>query len=410
MTLTRLRSRKIAVAALPMIVSGLVGQRALAQDLTITDPDPDLFFQDTSGGSSTTGDWTLQGSDTDWLIRDQNNVITVLRLTTGTGHVNSMVVDGPSGDITLGNGAFFMDRSLSYLGLGTTTPSAHLHMVGLSPQPIWESTADGSQVRWEYVSPNFSMEGNTEQNILQANATAPQYSLVIDSAGNIGAGTSTPDGAFHLYRDQPGQRAELIVDNSGKPVGSRSMFRLVNNGEIAFNMDNIATGQTWRFRNGNTGFRISLDGTGGPELEVRNNGNVVIRGTLVENSDVNVKRDIELLDPEAVLNGLQALAVSEWSYEWDGSGVRHIGPMAQDFHAAFGLGEDETKISPRDMAGVAMAAVQALVDKVEAQEQQIVDLERQNGALQAGMERLERLEAQLAAMNERLPGTAATGN
>ena len=38
------------------------------------------------------------------------------------------------------------------------------------------------------------------------------------------------------------------------------------------------------------------------------------------------------------------MPVSTWSYQAQGTGIRHLGPTAQDFRAAFGLGENGTTI------------------------------------------------------------------
>jgi flagellar biosynthesis/type III secretory pathway protein FliH len=43
-----------------------------------------------------------------------------------------------------------------------------------------------------------------------------------------------------------------------------------------------------------------------------------------------------------------------------------MGPTAQDFQAAFGLGSDEQCIGTVDADGVALAAIQGLNEKVEA--------------------------------------------
>jgi hypothetical protein len=64
-----------------------------------------------------------------------------------------------------------------------------------------------------------------------------------------------------------------------------------------------------------------------------------------------------------VLAKLAVLPISAWSYEWEPD-VPHLGPMAQDFAAAFGLGDDETKINHIDANGVTMVAIQALYRRV----------------------------------------------
>ena len=75
------------------------------------------------------------------------------------------------------------------------------------------------------------------------------------------------------------------------------------------------------------------------------------------------------------------LPISEWSYKTAADGTRHIGPMAQDFSAAFGLGNSNTSIATLDVGGVALAAIQAL--------------EAENRALEARIEALEALVAEL---------------
>jgi hypothetical protein len=69
--------------------------------------------------------------------------------------------------------------------------------------------------------------------------------------------------------------------------------------------------------------------------------------------------------------------------------MKHIGPMAQDFYGAFGLGDDEKYISTLDADGVALAGVQALYELAKQQQAQIEALQRQNAELNARLEALE---------------------
>ncbi len=61
-----------------------------------------------------------------------------------------------------------------------------------------------------------------------------------------------------------------------------------------------------------------------------------------------------------VLAKLNALPVATWRYQWESAGVRHLGPMAQDWHATFGLGKGDTTIPMVDAHGVLVVAIQAL--------------------------------------------------
>lgn len=106
-------------------------------------------------------------------------------------------------------------------------------------------------------------------------------------------------------------------------------------------------------------------------------------GAWTNNSDVERKRDLEPVDGRAVLTALVAVPMTEWSYDDEGEGVRHIGPMAQDFHAAFGLGDSDRHIATVDADGVALAAIQGLHALLVERDATIADLEDRLAALEA---------------------------
>jgi hypothetical protein len=108
-------------------------------------------------------------------------------------------------------------------------------------------------------------------------------------------------------------------------------------------------------------------------------------------SDVNSKHLFRDLAGEDVLGKIAALRIAEWSYKAQDSSIRHIGPTAQDFHAAFGLGEDERYIGSLDADGVALAAVQALEVRTRALGEQNERLQQENDDLRARLTRLESL-------------------
>ncbi len=98
-------------------------------------------------------------------------------------------------------------------------------------------------------------------------------------------------------------------------------------------------------------------------------------GTWTNSSDVNRKTDFRAIDPRTVLEGIAELPVSAWRYRAEGTDVLHIGPTAQDFHAAFGLnGTDSTHIATVDADGVALAAIKALYELIREKDAQIAEL------------------------------------
>lgn len=105
-------------------------------------------------------------------------------------------------------------------------------------------------------------------------------------------------------------------------------------------------------------------------------------------SDRNVKTDIRPIDVDDILARVVALDISTWRYKKDPADVRHLGPMAQDFRAAFGLWDTDRMIFPLDATGVSMAAIQGLHRRLQA-------AEAEGDALRARLEQLERRLADL---------------
>jgi hypothetical protein len=76
-----------------------------------------------------------------------------------------------------------------------------------------------------------------------------------------------------------------------------------------------------------------------------------------------------------ILDKVSRLPIETWSYKEDPNGIRHIGPMAQEFYALFGIGESDTTISTLDPDGIALAAIQEL-------QKQNAELKAQNNSLE----------------------------
>jgi hypothetical protein len=112
-------------------------------------------------------------------------------------------------------------------------------------------------------------------------------------------------------------------------------------------------------------------------------------------SDRDVKENFRPIDPRAILEAVVALPVTEWNLMSQSPEIRHLGPMAQDFKAAFGLGVDDRHISTSDAVGVVLAAIQGLHQNVESgklrTESRIEKLEAENAELKARLQKLEAL-------------------
>jgi hypothetical protein len=104
-------------------------------------------------------------------------------------------------------------------------------------------------------------------------------------------------------------------------------------------------------------------------------------GVWTDNSDRALKHDFRPLDARTVVEKVARMPITSWSYKVEKPSIRHIGPTAQDFHAAFGLGYDDRHIGTIDEGGVALAAIKGLSEQNRA-------LERRNRALSTGLARL----------------------
>jgi len=100
-------------------------------------------------------------------------------------------------------------------------------------------------------------------------------------------------------------------------------------------------------------------------------------------SDRNAKANIAPVDGPDLLAKLARIPVATWNYKSQDPSIRHIGPMAQDFYAAFGVGEDDKHITTIDADGVALAAIQALYESNRELVQKIAELQKQIETLKA---------------------------
>jgi hypothetical protein len=95
-------------------------------------------------------------------------------------------------------------------------------------------------------------------------------------------------------------------------------------------------------------------------------------GAWASASDRARKENFATVDARSVLEKVASLPIQIWNYTNEPSAMRHLGPMSQDFHAAFGLnGEDDKHIADVDEGGVALAAIQGLNQKLEAENAQL---------------------------------------
>jgi hypothetical protein len=100
-------------------------------------------------------------------------------------------------------------------------------------------------------------------------------------------------------------------------------------------------------------------------------------------SDRSMKQDIEEINGDAILAKVAALPVYSWRYKEEVSRALHVGPIAQDFYAAFGLGDSDKTITTVDADGIALAAIKGLKAENDA-------LKADNNAMKLRLDKLEK--------------------
>lgn len=185
-------------------------------------------------------------------------------------------------------------------------------------------------------------------------------SLPFPSSDDLVVGARSADGGGDADADitllsRNGKRAQLFVSDTS--------------GGLSIGLGSLALGSS----------RISVSGGAGGAATLSNGG------TWTNASSRAFKEGFAAVDPIAVLERVIALPITTWTYRGSAEGL-HMGPMAEDFKASFGLAGDGRSIGTVDADGVALAAIQGLHQKLE-------QAQAENAALK---NRLEAIEAQLA--------------
>jgi hypothetical protein len=335
-----------------------------------------IKFEDTSVGSFPTNDWQLTANDSasggssKFSIEDITGAKVPFTITAGAS-TNSLFID-----------------STGRMGLRTATPVLDLHInTSNTPALRLEQNNSGG-----FTAQTWDVAGN-EANFFVRDVTggsrlpfrirpgAPTSSIDISSNGNVGIGTASPAEDLTVAGSDGGTK--LLVQETNGTTSAREIAELRNNGGVVLIFEDTAVAQRWA--NGTTGANFAMDeqAHAGVEFLLSNLGNLTISGTLTQGSDRDSKTDIVAVSPEDVLTRLSSLPIATWRYKGDDPNARHLGPMAQDFAALFGLGNDDRRIAPLDVAGVSLAAVQALHQQVNAKDAEIAELKQRLANLEA---------------------------
>jgi hypothetical protein len=195
----------------------------------------------------------------------------------------------------------------------------------------------------------------------------------------VGGGYNNTAGAYAAT--VPGGRDNTAAGSYSFAAGRRAKAN--HNGTFVwadsndFDFASTAAGQFSARATGGVQFVLNIDGSGSPTWIC----SVANGSSWSCSSDRNLKENLVLADGSDILEQLSYMPVYYWNAK--GQPTQHIGPMAQDFYAAFSVGDSDTAIATIDLDGVALAAIQGLYAQNQALQAQIDDLE-------ARLEELER--------------------
>ena len=213
-------------------------------------------------------------------------------------------------------------------------------------------------------------------------------------------------GGAYFYTTTSGANVEVdnngnLVDNSGDldfGTTTRQMINLYSSTYgigVQANDEYFRTaGQYYWYLNGSHNNANGNSGGGSTMMSLTTSG-LTVNGTFVSASDRNLKEHFQAVDGRQVLAQVSALPITRWNYKEDTSS-QHIGPMAQDFYAAFGVGPDDKHITTIDEGGIALAAIQGLNERVNEKDIRIQEQAGEIAELKQSVEDLKKIVQSLA--------------
>jgi trimeric autotransporter adhesin len=285
-----------------------------------------------------------------------------------TAGATRMIID-PTGNVGIGNSSavrLFVSggpawTSASWHGsLGFDNASA----IGWAPNNAGQQFGIGQTNGGLYFFRTVDSFGETSAPI--------NYDMFISDSGTVGIGTTSPAPATTLH----------AVSSA---INGNGVFGQANNGSNAYGVwgqsttgigvygEGLVYGVYGKANKPESLAAVYADG------DLRALGNAYVNGAVtaaqfIPSSDRNAKANFSDVAPRAILAKLAALPIQTWNFKTQPESERHLGPTAQDFRAAFELGQDDTHISTTDADGVALAAIQGLYQIVQEKDRQLQQL------------------------------------
>lgn len=388
----------LTVVLTAALAFGLTSQ-AQAVNLTASDTQPQVIFDDTSGAGFPATHWSLIANDT---------------AQTSSGGLNRFMLR----DTTLGRTPFTVsggapDNSLfvaptGRVGLRTANPVLDFHIATTNTPGIrLEQTSAGgfTAETWDVAGneANFFIRDVTNGSRLpfRIRPGAPTSAIDIAANGNVGVGLSGAEQPLQIRRND-GSARMLIEERNGiadptllpmdLAAGDLALLDLSGRTSAFARFANTEGGHQWlagAAQGGN--FTIGNGSPATTRLTIGRGGELSSTGVVSQLAVAASRSNINPAANTQLLNQLRGLPISTWTNSADPNALTHIGPEAPDFLAQFGFG-DAQQVAPGDMAGVALAATKAVDSNLTALDGRVTAVEAAVGSSDAG-QRIAALEA-----------------
>jgi len=232
---------------------------------------------------------------------------------------------------------------------------------------------------------------------LYSSVAGGQSNTASNTGSTVGGGTSNV--ASGQWSSVPGGNSNTASGDysfaAGRQAKATHLGSLIFADSSAFNFNSAAANEFAVRAVGGARVVTAIDGAGTPTAGVTIAAG---GGSWSSLSDRAAKKDLTVVNADEVLARLVAMPVYTWRYKTEVSGALHMGPTAQDFHAAFGLGDSDTRITTVDADGVALAAIKALYAKLERSEVTLAEQDAELAALEGRLASMEAMQGDVAVM------------
>jgi hypothetical protein len=347
--------------------------------------------------SPVTGTGTLTGA---WIEQDQGFVLAAPVDSTGAPTFRFLADEDIPDTITLNNITQISNRALSSLtGLDQDNLAIYALLAGRAGGQTLTGGINANDAL--ILRGNAASSGNTANVMamqLKVGNSGATNALTILNNGNIGIGTTNPTQRLAIQGSGiTSASAAMNVTNAS----STSMFYVRNDGNVGINTN--APGYKLEVYNGDIVAKGGTGASGGYYLGMfKGTGSlpgfpsdsfptiktdysqlyfsiggsysayVTSGGTWNAVSARERKENFTDVDPQIILSQIDQMPMLQWNYIGEDPSIKHIGPIAQDFHALFGLnGPNDKMISQVDPSGVALVGIKALSAKVSNIEAQL---------------------------------------